>query len=361
MVNWNLEIAKYNDPAADGSAWLDSMGGFWHHPNNFRGGLAAIYDDSTVPVGCLGDANYFVYALNSKGFQARHQAAMAKAYRLEAGYGLKSGSLTMPLLIGNDNLSRMISNPAHLVDLCGASIAVQVTCGAGNSWARSVLLAYRSDMEQYFTTLQTVESTPEPAATPTPTPTPTPAKTVTPVVTPVVTPTEPTRTATPSIPSGDPLTLARQAVSAVGDVVEMALDEGLTKSQFSNLVINTLSLSQNDARNLATFADSFHTICQVLKTAYSYQGIYRYAPKVQIPASVVNYEVVVGFPIRVFRLDTDAPINIKLGTTQSDVINLDHQTAPLKMKNIPIGLAFDKFYVTNPNNAVISISLFAMG
>ena len=102
-------------------------------------------------------------------------------------------------------------------------------------------------------------------------------------------------------------------------------------------------------------------MAQVLIPENTYVGAYRYFPKFQIDASVTNREVLLGFPVRVFRIDCETPITIRLNSVQGDEIPLDHQKGPFELRGIPKGLAFDRIYVTNPVAQVISIEMFMMG
>ena len=99
----------------------------------------------------------------------------------------------------------------------------------------------------------------------------------------------------------------------------------------------------------------------LLATEYTYQGTYKCVPNLQIPANQNYYPVSIGFPVRIFRLDTDLPISVYLQNVSGDVFYLDYQFTPFKMKKISGGLAFDTIYVTNQNNVPATLFLFAMG
>jgi len=68
-----------------------------------------------------------------------------------------------------------------------------------------------------------------------------------------------------------------------------------------------------------------------------------------------------GFPVRIFRLTTTYNISIRLNNPQADQIYIDYQTTPFHLNDIPAGLSFNKFFVTNPYPSPITIGLFAMG
>jgi hypothetical protein len=101
-------------------------------------------------------------------------------------------------------------------------------------------------------------------------------------------------------------------------------------------------------------------IASVVDPELTYLGAYRNV-NMAIPANQTNYLVDLGFPARVFRLDTQLPITLRLNNTQADQIYLDYQTSPFDLPDIPAGLAFQQLYFTNASSQAIAVSIFAMG
>ena len=130
-----------------------------------------------------------------------------------------------------------------------------------------------------------------------------------------------------------------------------------TKSTSVDGAVDVSTLSQM----INQMAGDAQELAAILTAEFTYTGAYREVPSLQIPANRENYQVDIGFPARTFRLNTEAPIVIRLGSTQADAISLDHQTSPFELSDLPAGLAFATFYVTNANTVPITVDLFAMG
>ena len=132
--------------------------------------------------------------------------------------------------------------------------------------------------------------------------------------------------------------------------------EGQTKIQANQQAAAAVSA----ATPAPAASDVLTQILNLLAPEFTYIGGYRNTT-LTIPAGQTNYEVDLGFPGRVFRLDTEFPITIRIANAQADQIYLDYQTAPFDLPNIPAGLSFSSFFVTNQSTTPITLNLFAMG
>src|SRR5271157_152436 len=309
MVDWNAEIAIYNDPSQNNTEWYDPSLGCTHYSANFQGALLALLDTGVNPLCAAMDIEGFSYYVNtprngnsSDVMNTRAWAAVSKAVALEKAYGLSGAPLSGALYAGIDALSGMTNIEGFVLSSCGSpDRAVQATNQTCIEAVRNQISGFRTDIVNFFDALQSVEAAAVPTAPVTP-------------VGPVA--------AVPAVLAGP------EVVGGLGEEIP--------------------------GTDLAT-------LYSLLVVEYTYQGVYKSIPNLQVPANQTYYPVDVGFPVRVFWLNSDLPITVYLQDPAGDPFYLDYQSTPFKMKKISGGLAFDTIYVTNTNNVAATLFLFAMG
>ena len=95
MVDWNLEIAKYNDPSQNNTEWYDPQLGCMHYSSNFQGSLLALLDTGANPLCAAREIEAFYYYVNTPRngnpgdvMTTRMWVAVSKALALEEAYNL---------------------------------------------------------------------------------------------------------------------------------------------------------------------------------------------------------------------------------------------------------------------------------
>ncbi len=111
---------------------------------------------------------------------------------------------------------------------------------------------------------------------------------------------------------------------------------------------------------LLDMANSMISMSQYVIAELSYSGVYRNLAY-PIPGNSVNYLIPLPFPVRSFRLETNATLILRLQDSQNDAINLSNTNSPFVLNSIPAGLSFSEVYITNQNSNEITINIFAMG
>jgi hypothetical protein len=322
-VDWNKEIAIYNNASQNSAVSYDPQLKCTNYSPNFQGALEALLDTAHAPLCAAGDiAPMHTYLNtprngydNSYKIDNRAWAAVAKAQKLESAYGLTGEPLSGALRDGIDVLTDISNIVGFVTDNCGPYRAQNAANSTCISLVRSRIAGFRTPFVTFFTVLQEVEAATVPTAA---------AKTT---------------TTSTSTPAGTAQVAAETTESdATGYLGEGAAGVSTTD------VLTLLGMLSN-----------------VIVPEFTYQGTYRYVVGFQVPANQTNYPLALGFPARIFRLDTQFPIVLRLGSTNGDQIYLDYQTTPYKMKKIPAGLAFNTVYITNTLNQVITVNAFVMG
>lgn len=327
MVDWNAEAVFYNDPSLDNSGFYDAVLNCVHHSPNFKGAILALLDDSENPICASHDIQYLQQAITTPRnggvlLNTRLWSGVSKARQLETALNISGSVLSNAIAEGIDALQGMFYQlPSFTLANSGNPAAIH-----------NQIVGYRNAFVLAIDTLQQVEAASVPA----------PAAAV----------------PTQSMPIQQPA--VQQPVAQPLQVVQETAGQ-LSNIQASLQGVQQAAIESAGTGDYASVVALLQSVYDVLLPEYTYQGRYQYIRNQVIPANKTNYEVDFGFGIRLFRLNTDNPISLRIGSTSGDEIFLDYLTSPYHLEKIPAGLAFNSIFVTNASNQDIRITLFVMG
>ena len=305
MVDWDAEFLKYNDATLDNTQWYDTVLQCTHKSGNFKGAILALLDDNENPICVAKDMLGFAGAVgNPRGgvpsLESRFWAAIPKAQVFEQTLSLSGSPLSGAMYAGIDALQGIEYNLSSVIST------------GDQSAARNLILQYRNVFVASLDALQQIEAA--------------------------------------SLP-GQQTQQVQQAISIQQAPVVQAVQQAMA-------VFTPTGSGEGDLEQIVAMLQSLYN---TLVPEYTYRGLYRYTQNLVIPANKALYEVDIGFKARIFNLDTKFPVTLRINDSNGDQIFLDYQTSPYKLEKIPVGLAFDKFFITNRNTQDIKLTLFAMG